>query len=51
MPRFWPIPGKDIVTLLGEVLHVPLVAGYGHRCLHWPSVEVHNIEDLIGRRS
>ena len=50
LPR-WPIPGRDIVTLKGEVLHVPVVAGYGHRCVHWPSVHVLPFDDLLRQKA
>lgn len=49
LPRFWPVPGKDTRTLSGESLHVPLMAGYGHRCLHWRSVKVMAWDELIRR--
>ncbi|WP_257306528.1 hypothetical protein [Geothrix campi] len=51
LPRFWPVPGKDMVTLDGESLHVPLVAGYGHGsiCLHWPSVQVVPLDVVLGQ--
>lgn len=51
LPRFWPIPGRDIVTLDGQVLHVPLVAGFGHRCVHWPSIHMLPFDDLLRRRA
>lgn len=51
LPRFWPIPGRDILTLDGQVLHVPLVSGFGHRCVHWPSIHVLPFDDLLRRRA
>lgn len=50
LPRMGEVvPGKDTITLAGETLHVPVVAGYAHKCIHWPSVAVLPFEDLIRR--
>ena len=48
-PILWPIPGRDFLTLQGEHLHVPTFAGYAHKCIHWPSVQVLPLDDLIRR--
>lgn len=51
LPIFWPIPGRDYMTLQGDVLHAATFVAYGHRglCVHWPSVRVLPLEDLIRR--
>ncbi len=51
LPIFWPIPGRDYMNLQGDVLHVATFAAYGHRglCVHWPSVQVLPLDDLIRR--
>lgn len=48
VPR-WPVPGKDIITLEGEVLHVPTFVGMAHRHIPWPTVRVLPFDDLIRR--
>lgn len=48
VPR-WPVPGKDIITLAGEVLHVPTFVGMAHRHIPWPSVTVLPFDDLTRR--
>ena len=49
LPIFWPIPGRDFLTLHGEHLHAPTFCGYAHKCIHWPSVTVLPFDDLIRR--
>lgn len=49
LPIFWPIPGRDFLTLHGEHLHAPTFCGYAHKCLHWPSVTVLPFDDLTRR--
>jgi hypothetical protein len=49
VPVFWPIPGRDFLTLQGEHLHAPLFCGYAHKCIHWGSVRVLPLDDLIRR--
>jgi len=51
MPIFWPIPGRDFMNLQGDVLHAATFVAYGHRglCVHWPSVQVLPLDDLIRR--
>ncbi len=49
VPIFWPIPGRDFLTLQGEHLHAPLFCGYAHKCIHWGSVRVLPLDDLMRR--
>jgi hypothetical protein len=49
LPRFFPVPGKDTITLTGEILYVTVLAGLAHKCVHWPSVRVLPLDDLIRR--
>jgi hypothetical protein len=49
LPIFWPIPGRDFLTIHGEHLHAPLCCGYAHKCVHWPSVSVLPFDDLTRR--
>jgi hypothetical protein len=51
MPIFWPIPGRDFMNLQGDVLHAATFVAYGHRgrCVHWPTVQVLPLDDLIRR--
>ena len=49
LPIFWPIPGRDFLTLQGEHLHAPTFCAYAHKCIHWPSVAVLSFDDLIRR--
>ena len=43
------IPGKDTITLTGETLYVTVLAGLAHKCVHWPSVRVLPLDDLLRR--
>ncbi|MBK8571936.1 MAG: hypothetical protein KA743_00395 [Geothrix sp.] len=43
------VPGKDTITLNGETLYVSLLGGLAHKCVHWPSVRVLPLDDLIRR--
>lgn len=43
------VPGKDTITLTGETLYVTVLAGLAHKCVHWPSVRVLPLDDLLRR--
>jgi hypothetical protein len=43
------VPGKDIITLKGEVLHVPAFVGMAHRHIPWSKIRVLPLDDLIRR--
>lgn len=49
LPIFWPPPGRDFRNLQGVSLHVPTFVGYAPKCVHWPSVAVLPLDDLIRR--
>ena len=40
MPIHWPPPMHETITLRGEVLYVPHVAGFAHACVNWQLVQV-----------
>lgn len=49
LPIFWPNPGSDHLDLQGNSLYVTVHAASAHRCVHWPSVRVLPLDDLIRR--
>jgi hypothetical protein len=49
LPIFWPIPGRDYTNLQGASRYVTVLVSAGHRCVHWPSVQVLPFDDLIRR--
>jgi hypothetical protein len=49
LPFFWPIPGRDYTNLQGASRYVTVLVSAGHRCVHWPSVQVLPFDDLIRR--
>lgn len=49
IPVHWPTPLSEHVLLDGQVLHVPHVAGYGHRCVPWPQVIQSDLQGLLSR--
>ncbi len=49
LPMMWPIPGRDYMNLQGASRYVTVLASAGHRCVHWPSVRVLPLDDLIRR--
>lgn len=49
LPVFWPMPGHEHVHLDGQVLHVPVFAAFGHRCVPWAHVPVRDLSDLLSR--
>lgn len=49
LPVFWPAPGRDYLDLQGNSRYVTVHAAAAHRCVHWPSVRVLPLDDLIRR--